>query len=90
MQNLYSVHINNVGQVSVDVFSPRRKSPNKWRAYFALQPASMARVRRLYAQDKKRFYVSREWSYGRWRMYKEWCSQWGNGGQGRAGTPFPH
>jgi hypothetical protein len=76
MQTLYGIHVNNVDQVSVDVFNDRRPTPYKWRAYFAVSPASIARLRRVYAAHPKAFYVSRGWSPARWKMYKHWYTAW--------------
>lgn len=87
MQTLYGIHVNNVGQVSVDVFSDRRSAPNKWRVYFCVSASSIARLRRVYAAHKKACYVTREWSPSRWRAYKEWSTSWIAPGQRTAGLP---
>jgi hypothetical protein len=88
MQTLYGLHINNTGQISVDVFSERRSPPNKWRVYFCVTPASAARLRRVYLAHKMSFYVSREWSPARWRVYKEWRADWITGGGGGASPRY--
>jgi hypothetical protein len=79
MQTLYGIHVNNVNQVSVDVFNDRRDAPYKWKAYFAVSPSSIARLRRVYAAHPKAFYISREWSPARWKMYKHWYTAWTRG-----------
>jgi len=76
MQTLYGIYVNNVGQVSVDVFSPKHTGINKWRMYFAVRPMTMARLRRIYAAHPKAFYISREWSSRRWKAYKAWGVAW--------------
>lgn len=76
MQTLYGIFINNVGQVSVDVFNPKRASHIKWRSYFCVSSASIARLRRVYAAHKKACMISREWSPARWRVYREWRATW--------------
>lgn len=72
MQSLYTIHVNQQGQISVDVFSYRRQTPHGWLSYFAVTPSTAKRLRRLYAKFTRRFYVSKEWSSGRWKMYKDW------------------
>ncbi len=73
MQTLYAIHVNNVNQVSVDVLSEKHSGFHKWRTYFAVRPQTVARLRRIYAAHPKAFYISKEWSPGRWRMYKKWA-----------------
>jgi hypothetical protein len=72
MQTLYRIAVNNVGQYSVDVFNDRREHAYKWRTFWQVSPASILRLRRLYLKYPKRFYVTHEWSSGRWRMYRDW------------------
>lgn len=76
MQTLYGIHVNNADQVSVDVFSDRRSAPNKWKTYFVVSPASVSRLRRVYAAHPKAFYITREWSPARWKAYKAWYTDW--------------
>lgn len=72
MQTLYAVHINRDGAVSVDVFSPKHSGAAKWRVYFGVRPLTLARLRRIFVKFPKRFYINREWSAERWKMYKRW------------------
>jgi hypothetical protein len=76
MQTLYGIHVNNVGQVSVDVFSPKHSGVSKWRMYFAVKPTTLIRLRRIYAAHPKSFYITREWSPNRWKAYKKWSTSW--------------
>lgn len=73
MQTLYGIHKNVAGQISVDVFSPKHLGASKWRIYFALSHSSVARLRRIYKASPRAFYISNEWSSGRWRAYKVWA-----------------
>lgn len=72
MQTLYVVCTNQVGQVSVDVFSERHSGVSKWKCYFSVGPATVARLRRVYRAEPSRFYIRHEWSAGRWAAYKKW------------------
>ena len=76
MQRLYAIHVNNVGQVSVDVYSEKHTGAAKWRMYFAVKPQTVQRLRRIYAANKKCFYISHQWSASRWKAYKTWSMSW--------------
>lgn len=73
MQTIYGIHINNVGQVSVDVYSDKHKGAVKWVCYFCVRPTTVARLRRIYALFPRRFIVTKQWSPRRWRAYKDWA-----------------
>ena len=87
MQTLYGIHVNNVNQVSVDIFSEKHKGVAKWRIYFCVTPSSVLRLRRVYQSYRKRCIVTREWSPGRWKAYKEWCTAWVPGRLPNGGGP---
>lgn len=72
MQTLYAIHVNIVGKVSVDCYSLRHCGAAKWRVYFSVTPATVARLRAIYRKHPERFYISRQWSKERWRLYREW------------------
>jgi hypothetical protein len=83
MAHLFGIHVNSVGQISVDVWSSRRKVPNQWKVYFSLSPHSIIRMRAIYKRYPKLCIVTREWSPRRWKAYKGWCAdQFGAGGPG--------
>ena len=93
MQTLYAIHVNNVNQVSVDVFSEKHTGFSKWRSYFAVKPLTVARLRAIYAAHPKAFYIRKEWSPARWAAYKEWClGEWARTARGGVGVsldPLP-
>lgn len=89
MQTLYAIHVNNVNQVSVDVFSPKHLGASKWRVYFAVRPQTVARLRRIYAANPGAFYIRREWSPARWKAYKEWSLRWSEQAPMEAGSLDP-
>lgn len=72
MGGLVGIHKNVQSQLSVDIFNERHAGVSKWRLYFTVTPATVARLRRLYRADKTRFIITGEWSAGRWRAYKQW------------------
>lgn len=83
MQTLYTIHINAVRQISVDVFSKKHMGPGGWRVYFYPSESSLTRLRRIFSEHPKAFYINREWSAGRWRACKELtAARWGWGRQG--------
>jgi hypothetical protein len=88
MQSLYRIAINGEGQYSVDVFNERRAFASKWRTYWNITPSSISRLRRMFLKHKKCFYVSHEWSNGRWRMFRDYRRSLFGGPAGLALSPY--